>query len=830
MPASLKQRIGYVCQEPNFYPWMTADQLGGFVGSFYPKWDAPEFQRLLRLLDVPRDRRASEMSGGTRTKLGLALALAPRPELLLLDEPTAGLDPVARREFNDQLQALQRAQGTTVMFSSHLVGEVEQLAQRVGIVQAGRCCFEGEVGRPARERAPDRGRRLAGAGRGFHAPARRYLACRPGIVGQRRLAGRCRRRHAVAGRHLPRLRPHRQRPRLMHALLRKELREHRWVLLAMLLVLAICQASTLIAAKEMGSPMGAYQKLVVAIAPLMALVLANRLVVREYMGRTQLFLETLPVNRSQVLALKWLLGAALLVLAMAACLGVTLLAARGQVSLTPHYIALVAIRSASFIFLAYALAFAIGLTGRYRYVIWGVLAGSIIMADTAGQIATALWPPFLLVQESMVYERLQLPLRAVLITCGIAMALVAATFALALSAQGSLVVALSRRMTPREKSGVTIGILILMMAFGVIEMRKSKPAFKLRHAVHSADGPAVAVGIANGRSAAQELANLLSSDLARLQAFLALPQAPALAALPDDSLDGDAFQRAALPNADGVVVRAAFTNSQFDREGFRAYALAASMQWYSHGRAAMEEKRWLLDGAAQWLVARDLPQQQETLALRAAFAARLLQARQRDAGSAVRQWLTVREELGTCLSDALAWRMVSSLAQQMGEQRFQALSRTVLAARAPDDARASLFEPSFAQLLAQAGAPDQAALAEQFGRLFSAEQARLASTLAQIAMPQVSFTARPMEGRTYEVHYQVGKAAGDAAPFSVRYVTLGPWDSEIPPEVLARVDTTRAGVLPASFTRGTRLFTAIERREALLGCSVRLAALRWEVK
>lgn len=146
MPVSLKQRIGYVCQEPNFYPWMTADQLGAFVGSFYPKWDAPEFQRLLRLLDVPRDRRASEMSGGTRTKLGLALALAPRPDLLLLDEPTAGLDPVARREFNDQLQALQREQGTTVMFSSHLVGEVEQLAQRVGIVQAGRCCFEGEVG------------------------------------------------------------------------------------------------------------------------------------------------------------------------------------------------------------------------------------------------------------------------------------------------------------------------------------------------------------------------------------------------------------------------------------------------------------------------------------------------------------------------------------------------------------------------------------------------------------------------------------------------------------------------------------------------------------
>lgn len=142
---ALKRRIGYVSQEPTFYPWMNAQQLGGFVGSFYPTWDAAEYLRLLRMLDVPPDRRAAELSGGTRSKLGLALALAPRPDLLLLDEPTAGLDPVARAEFNDQLILLHRERGTTVFFSSHLVGEVEKLADRVGIVQAGRTRFEGSV-------------------------------------------------------------------------------------------------------------------------------------------------------------------------------------------------------------------------------------------------------------------------------------------------------------------------------------------------------------------------------------------------------------------------------------------------------------------------------------------------------------------------------------------------------------------------------------------------------------------------------------------------------------------------------------------------------------
>ena len=145
IPVVLKRRIGYVSQEQTFYPWMTATQLGRFVGAFYPTWDAQEFSRLLALLDVPADRRNAVLSGGTRAKLALALALAPRPDLLLLDEPTTGLDPVARREFNDLVVAMVAERGTTTLFSSHLVDEVESVATRVGIIQSGRMRIEGEV-------------------------------------------------------------------------------------------------------------------------------------------------------------------------------------------------------------------------------------------------------------------------------------------------------------------------------------------------------------------------------------------------------------------------------------------------------------------------------------------------------------------------------------------------------------------------------------------------------------------------------------------------------------------------------------------------------------
>jgi ABC-2 type transport system ATP-binding protein len=139
----LRQRIGYVAQEQSFYGWMNAAQMGRFVRGFFPTWDEGEWSRVVRVLDVPLDRRIDGFSGGMRVKLALALALAHRPPLLLLDEPTAGLDPVARREFLDIVRA--EASGRTTFFSTHLIDEIELVAQRVGVVDGGRTKFEGTV-------------------------------------------------------------------------------------------------------------------------------------------------------------------------------------------------------------------------------------------------------------------------------------------------------------------------------------------------------------------------------------------------------------------------------------------------------------------------------------------------------------------------------------------------------------------------------------------------------------------------------------------------------------------------------------------------------------
>jgi ABC-2 type transport system ATP-binding protein len=148
---AVRRRIGYVAQEQSFYGWMTPVRLGRFVGGFYPTWDDAEYRRLLDLLEVPADRRIQTFSGGNHAKLALAVALAHRPELLVLDEPTAGMDAVARREFLELVRAQSHRTGRTTLFSSHLIDEVELAADTIGIVDGGRMLWEGPPGELQRQ-------------------------------------------------------------------------------------------------------------------------------------------------------------------------------------------------------------------------------------------------------------------------------------------------------------------------------------------------------------------------------------------------------------------------------------------------------------------------------------------------------------------------------------------------------------------------------------------------------------------------------------------------------------------------------------------------------
>ena len=142
---AMKQRIGYVSQSQHFYDWMTVNRIGGFVAGFYPSWDAAAYQKLLQRLSLDPKQKVGTLSGGTKMKLAMALALATNPELLILDEPTAGVDPIARREILDLLRHVCDEDGRTVLFSTHHIGEVAEIGDVVGVLHDGELVYQGPV-------------------------------------------------------------------------------------------------------------------------------------------------------------------------------------------------------------------------------------------------------------------------------------------------------------------------------------------------------------------------------------------------------------------------------------------------------------------------------------------------------------------------------------------------------------------------------------------------------------------------------------------------------------------------------------------------------------
>jgi ABC-2 type transport system ATP-binding protein len=143
--AALRQRIGYVSENKHLYPYMTVQQIIRFTRPFFPKWREDLERRYLEIFDLPTDRKVSALSKGMRASLMLLLAISHGAELLILDEPTEGLDPVVTEIVLRELVALPATEGTTIFFSSHQLAEVEQIADRIAIVDHGRAIVTGSL-------------------------------------------------------------------------------------------------------------------------------------------------------------------------------------------------------------------------------------------------------------------------------------------------------------------------------------------------------------------------------------------------------------------------------------------------------------------------------------------------------------------------------------------------------------------------------------------------------------------------------------------------------------------------------------------------------------
>ena len=142
----IRKWVGYIPETLTLYEWMTIKRLIEFVSHYYPRWDHRYCGELMVRYELDENKPVKHLSKGMRAKLALLLALSHHPQLLFLDEPTAGLDPVMKHNFLQELRHLiNRGDTRAVLISSHILGEIEYIADRIAVLREGRLALYAET-------------------------------------------------------------------------------------------------------------------------------------------------------------------------------------------------------------------------------------------------------------------------------------------------------------------------------------------------------------------------------------------------------------------------------------------------------------------------------------------------------------------------------------------------------------------------------------------------------------------------------------------------------------------------------------------------------------
>jgi len=145
LPVSVLGQIGYVAEGHNLIPNYSVRRIVELYKGLSVRWNEQFFHRLIEMFRLPMERKVSQLSRGMRAQLNLALAMATEPKLLILDDPTLGLDTVSRRQFLELAIELISKNGRTILFCSHILSDVERIADRVGMLRAGKLVVDCEL-------------------------------------------------------------------------------------------------------------------------------------------------------------------------------------------------------------------------------------------------------------------------------------------------------------------------------------------------------------------------------------------------------------------------------------------------------------------------------------------------------------------------------------------------------------------------------------------------------------------------------------------------------------------------------------------------------------
>ncbi|ENQ3104299.1 ABC-2 type transport system ATP-binding protein [Bacillus sp. 491mf] len=140
----VKQNIGFVYDENHYYEDLTCEQMKRIIAPLYKKWDEEQYESYMERLQVPKNKKIKQLSKGMKMKYAIAMALSHHAELIIMDEPTAGLDPVVRSELLDILQEVVMEEEISVLFSTHITTDLERIADYITFINEGEIVFTGE--------------------------------------------------------------------------------------------------------------------------------------------------------------------------------------------------------------------------------------------------------------------------------------------------------------------------------------------------------------------------------------------------------------------------------------------------------------------------------------------------------------------------------------------------------------------------------------------------------------------------------------------------------------------------------------------------------------
>jgi hypothetical protein len=476
---------------------------------------------------------------------------------------------------------------------------------------------------------------------------------------------------------------------MIRGLLGKELRQHGFTLTFLFLMLI--GALALIAGnaglrRALGGGFAGVQLLHHTYVPLVCLVLGQILIATEFRQKTQLFLEGLPLPRWRMLAVKFTLGLAVLVGAVAAALLVAWWSARGSEAMTPRFAALVALKSAGWVWFMYALCFAHAFLGRYRVPFGIVLFFGFIALQSSG-VRLSDFGPFALVNERFAYERHVFPGAALAVAAACGLGLAALGFALGLVRDASVASLLAERMSPREKVFMTFLMLISMSTSAWLwdHYRTATPvrmpgAFEAQRGLARVFAAAAVDAPSREETAALErAATRAAEELGALAEYLGCKTFPPIFIVHRRDLAGGEYAGGELKPSQGALGRVNLTAKEFAEVAWHEWLICRALSAHTGGLAWRERNAWALDGLAHWWPRRADPTP-------AADAPSSFSARDFD------RWFTVERDHGAERAHELAVALLAKLAEQHGEEARRKFLGAMFGAARPDDSRGWLLD------------------------------------------------------------------------------------------------------------------------------------------